>query len=556
MSDNQIIAKDLSSKKEKFISDYQSREEFITEISIENPNLSISIDSCVIRSNAAISKSHFSSNSVYLKKCEIGTSAENDINNKNIKTNLSLLDKILVEYGYRYQIIKVIIGSILLSFLSSYMIYHVSCFLLVIKKEFELNDEMLTLLACIGFFFKSMGCLLTGYQTNVISRRSLLLIDILILLVLNIGLTLIWNIWAYFVFLILGCFIAGNIDPINIDVLCESLPIKFRGFFLCFSYTGFPLNIFLQYFLINFFSEADNTQIKNILHLNSLVILLIFILMLVFFKDSIRHQLIKEKYETAFEMLNKLIKNPLSNEEKELIKIQCKNGNKEIQNASIKEIFSPLYLATTLLFICLNFSYNSMTDGMSFVLNLILSDFIQNFDEKKISHEGMKLYLVGLFAYAVCGILTEIPFIKRKFGLFITSAMILNFSVLFFLNAENYFWWLAFLLFFCNASTSLSISFVSESYPTKIRDVSQGFMNSVANIGSLAGQLIFMNLYHISKANTTLIYTMINSFICIFLILLIKKEMYSKPLDFCDGFEIKDENEGLIAEKVNDKVIV
>jgi len=433
------------------------------------------------------------------------------------------------------------------------MIYHVSCYLLIVKKEFNLTDDMLTIIACVGFFSKAIGCLLTGPTTNMISRRSLLLFNILILIGLNIFLTFFWKLWAYFIFLIIGCYIAGNIDPLNIDVLCESLPIKFRGFFLCFSYTGFPLNICVQYFLINSYSKQNDTEIKTIMHVNSLIIIGIFIIMIAFFKDSVRHQLIKENFDNAYYMLDKMSENPLSQDDKKLIKYQSYKGNKVIQEASIKEIFTPNYLNTTLLFICLNFSFNSMTDGVSFVLNLILFDFIPNSDEQKISQEGLKLYLYGLFAYVFCGILTEIPIIKRKLGLFITSAMILTFSLLFFFNSYNYFWWLNFLLIACNASTSLSISFVSESYPTKIRDTSQGFMNSIANFGSLVGQLIFMSLYNISKTNTTLIYSMVSSSICMFLVFFVKKEMHRKPLDQYEEVEKIEENDLEEIEKINEK---
>jgi len=40
-----------------------------------------------------------------------------------------------------------------------------------------------------------------------------------------------------------------------------------------------------------------------------------------------------------------------------------------------------------------------------------------------------------------------------------------------------------------------------ESYPSKIRDLSKGFMNSIANFRSFARQLIFISLYDINKDN-------------------------------------------------------
>lgn len=525
-------------------------------LDIENPDFKGGKPNPIIndknKSNIIVSKVNLNTNTQNLNENQNNYNIIEDLDSENLAYKV-LLDKIMDQYGYRFQIIKVIVGSILLSYLSSYMIYHVSCFLLVVKKEFNLADDMLTILACVGFFFKALGCMLTGPTTNIVSRRSLLLFNVLILIALNFMLTFVWKLWAYFIFLIIGCYIAGNIDPLNLDVLCESLPIKFRGFFLCLSYTGFPLNICIQYFLISSFSQQNETDIITLLHINSLIIIVIFILMIIFFKDSIRHELIRENYDSAYKLLNNMSESPLTQEEKEIIKYQSIKGNNSISEASIKEIFSPYYLSTTLLFICLNFSFNSMTDGISFVLNLILSDNIPKSNEEIISWEGMKLYLWGLLAYAFCGILTEIPFIKRKLGLFITSAMILSFSILFYFNPYNYFWWLNFLLIACNASTSLSISFVSESYPTKIRDTSQGFMNSVANFGSLVGQLIFMSLYNISKTNTTLIYTLVISFVCMFLIFLVKKETHRKPLDHYEGVEGIDENDVEEVEKIIEK---
>lgn len=447
------------------------------------------------------------------------------------KSKPTLLDEILDNYGYKFQIIKVIVLSVLLYYLSSYMIYHLSCYLLIVKREFHISDDLLTVLACLGFGFKALGCFLTGQMTKIFARKSLLSLSILILLLLNIFLAFFFKLWVYFIFLIVGCFIAGILDPLNIDVLCESLPITFRGFFLCFTYTGFPLNICIQYFLITNYSEGDVTDINLVLHINTAIIILIFILIFGFFRDSARHQLIKENYKEAYEILNNLTEAPLTDEAKELIKKQSCKGNRIIHEESLKNIFSPVYIRTTILFIFLNFSYNCMTDGVSYILNLILLDSIPDSDEKKISYDGMILYFYGMTSYLLCGIVTEISCLGRKFGLAFCSFLVCLFSVLFILNPQNYFPWITLLILSTNSTTSLSISFVSESYPTKIRDVSQGFMNSIANTGSLVGQFVFIILYKISKTKTTFIYMIMNSLVCIVLVFFIKNEMYRKPLD-------------------------
>ena len=450
---------------------------------------------------------------------------------KKLKPKKVLLDKILEEYGYKQEIIIVIICSILLYFLSSYYIYHVSCYFLIIKNEFEISENYITVITCFGFFFKSLGCFLVGFSTHLLTRKQIILINLCILFCLNLFMTFKFALWNYIIFVLVGCFVSGNLDPINIDVLCEFLPIKFRGFFLCFTYTGFALSQLVQYFLINFYTVGNKTDIKQVLFLNNRLLSFILFFVFIFFKNSPRNYLIKQQYTDAFKILNKLTDIPLTEEEKQQIIKETDLGSDSIHEESIKEIFSENYLKTTLIFIILNFSYNSMTDGLSITLNLILEEYIPESNESKISFEGMLIYLFGLFTYFFCGILTEIDIIKRKFGLFICSSILISNSFLIHIFPSNYLMWLTLIILATNSTTSLSISFVSESYPSKIRDMSQGFMNSVANFGSLVGQLIFMALYNKGRTISVLNYTIFNSVICMFLIFLITKDMHKKPLD-------------------------
>lgn len=444
----------------------------------------------------------------------------------------TLLDEILDNYGYRFHMIRVIFLSVILYYLSSYMIYHVSSYLLILKREFKISDDISSLLGCLAFGCKAIGCIVETQITKFLSRRNLIISSILILLILNIFLAFVFQLWVYFIFIIIGCFIAGILDPLNISVLCESLPIRFRGFFLCFSYTGFSLNNCIQYFLISEFSQENSTDINVILHINSIITLLFFVLLLVFFRDSARHHLIQEKYKEAYETINDFTERPLTEEEKKKIKTQSAKGNKIIHETQLKAIFASIYIRRTIILLILNFSYNFMTDGVSYILNLILDDSIPDSTEQKVSQQGAIIYLFGLFSYVFCGFITEINCIGRKFALNICSAFVCLFSILFIWNQQNYLVWLTLLLINSNATTSLGIAFVSESYPTKIRDISQGFLNSTSNLGSFFGQLIFMKLYNISKTNNlTFLYLVVNSVICIVLVFFIKNEMNKKPLD-------------------------
>lgn len=443
----------------------------------------------------------------------------------------TLLDEILNRYGYKFHMIRVIVLSVLLYYLSSYTTYHFSGYMIIIKREFKISNNNISLLGCLAFGFKILGCLFAEEMTKFLSRKILVIYSILILFFLNIFLAFVFQLWVYIVFLIFGCFIAGILDPLNISILCESLPIRFRGFFLCSTYTGFILSQLFQYILITNFSQGNSTDINIILYINSIIILLIFVLLLVFFRDSARHQLTQENYKEAYETIKDFKEKPLTLEEKKIIKSQSALGNKIIHETNLKIIFSSAYIRRTIIFIILSFSYNCMLDGFTDIINIILKDNIQNSNEEIISHKAMVIEIFGLITYISCGFITEITFIGRKLALIISSLLIIVVSIIFLLYPLAYFPILIILNIITSWPGSLLMAFVSESYPTKIRDISQSFINAVCNFGSFTGQLIFIQMYNIYKIKFTSTFAVVNSIICIIIVFFLKNETNGKPLD-------------------------
>jgi len=396
---------------------------------------------------------------------------------------------------------------------------------------------------------KILGCFFSGYLLKIIDRRSLILISNIATLLMNILINCHLNTFTYSVFILIGSYFSGILDPINIDVLCESLPIKFRGFFLCFTYTGFAISTFLQYFLIWCFSKNNSNETNMILVLliNSLLILSIGIFSYFFYDDTARHLIIGKENEKAFQILEKYKKNPLTYEEKKTITKQILKSNEKIGEANLKEIFQGKYLRITILFIFMNVLSNSNSDGMSFVSNDITVENIPGANEAKVSSIGMKCSSFQLFSYLFAGILSETPFLGSKYGLIVCAFFSAFFSFLYLINSKNFVIWIGLNQLIINSYVSLSISFVSESYPTKIRDLSQGFMNSMANLGSLLGQSIYSLLYYHYKSNILMVIGIINGFLMIFVVYFVKQETQDKPLDTIfeeeEKYEEIEENE-------------
>jgi MFS family permease len=478
------------------------------------------------------------------------TNIINGFNKKNNEENL--IDKIINNYGYKIRTIAIIFNSIFLYMISSYIIYHLAAYNIIFLNLFQVSEETLLFLGTISYFMKGLGCFFSGYLSSCFSRKFLVLFSIIGVLLLNIMIYLKLNIHTYFVFIIIGSFFSGIIDPINIDVLCETLPMKLRGFFLCFTYTGFTINVFTQYYLIWFFSK-DTVEIENILICNSVAILFIVIYNIYIFQDSARHLAIKNQYEKTFIILDKYKSIPLTEEEKNIIKYQINNGNKNIRKLSIKEIFQNSYFKSSILFILMNFLSNFFNDGVVFVLNSIIIEKIPDANDEKISSIGLNIYIFVLFANLFAGILSDTPFLKRKNGLIICGFLSGLFSFMFLINVSNFMYWLGFIILSTNAYLSLSISFVSESYPTKIRDLSQGFMNTIANIGSLVGQFFYKFIFGLYNSKSLMYTGLINSIIMIIIILFVSNETYLKPLDISNSEYVSDSDNETLPETTDIK---
>lgn len=459
------------------------------------------------------------------------TSLDDDLQDE--MKNLNLIDQIICKYGYGFQVIRMIIVSFLLSYFTGYMIFHVSSNLLILEKNLSNEETQKTIgsiLTYSSYFFRGLGSFVLIFLK--FKRTTIVYVCIGVIVFLNILISAYFVLWTYFIYNIVGCFLAGLIDPINSDILCESLPINFRGFFMCMFTFGSALSQLVHFAMVNrIYREAEN-NFHEVLFCGTLIMFFISLIVVFNLKDSPRNLLLRDEVDQAHIQLENFFSpsRKLTNHEKVTLYQQTHFGLNFRLEKNLKSLFDPVFIKITVLFIGIVLSFKAIDDGISSILTIYIQKITKTNDDVLISNEGIKINCLGLLGPILSGMLVEFKTFGRKIGLFITGCLIFLSYVLFTFNLSNFSLWLGFINIFCNASTSIIITIVTETYPTVFRDVSEGFFNSMISIGSLLGSIIFLNLINLNF-NAPFYFQIANSLIGLVLVMFIRYDTCRKQLD-------------------------
>ena len=74
-----------------------------------------------------------------------------------------------------------------------------------------------------------------------------------------------FNLVNYLIFFIIGNLAAGSLDVTYCNLLLESLPVKFRGIAIIFTFCGYGSIDSLHLFVINYFTSNDEVNMRAIL---------------------------------------------------------------------------------------------------------------------------------------------------------------------------------------------------------------------------------------------------------------------------------------------------
>jgi hypothetical protein len=458
------------------------------------------------------------------------------------------IDNITNEYGYNWITIRALIACILIDYYLSLIIFHNTSYIKILEKiffDFEILKKINLgiLLSLIGFFIYGLGSFSLMFIAKFFpqSRRLIIFFSLIMIFFSCLLNSIYFNFYTYLIFLILGYFFSGLAYPINSNILCESLPLKSRGFIFCLSHIGKPIAKFTHYFLIKIiYNEKEVNSINIIMGICTGVLFISGSLGIILLRNSPRNLIITNDSEASFEILNKMLREnkALKNHDKNIIIKEMNKGINDKSIRNISELFGKIFINPTLIFTAIIFLIKFFENGFYSILIYYIKDSIinkspsANIENENIIFEDMKFIIIILSVFGIIfsGILIEIIHIGRKFTLLSSIFLLLLSYFLLQINPTNIKIWIGFTSILTDISYYCLITLITETYSTVIRDIAMGFIHLIIAISSGFGILAFIGLYNLSKIGP-FYFQIASSIINIFLISLVSYETCNKNLD-------------------------
>ena len=190
-----------------------------------------------------------------------------------------------------------------------------------IKTYYNISDFQIQLISALLFLGVVLGSLVSGWFSKIIGRVAILQVSLLLVLISHLLMAISVNVWMFsFQRIIIG-FGLGIIIPISMNIFCEYLPYKYRGFFNMFSWCffsfGMMLNGIVMYFEI---PNLEISKLKRIFVIQTIFPTISFLCSIFFLYDSPRNLIVHNKIEKGFDILKSMNQGQdLTEEEKNTI---------------------------------------------------------------------------------------------------------------------------------------------------------------------------------------------------------------------------------------------
>ena len=452
------------------------------------------------------------------------------------KTQFTILDKIINDYGYGWEVNKIIFSAFLCFILNGYLTTSYCSFMLGFKKKFDLTNNQISFIGMGFCLSKFVTNFLIGFLTNLLGRMFVLKFSLIFTFFCNLSISLFCEYKIIVIVEFINGFFAGIFEITSFNVACEFIPVRFRGWILLTIWNGYNVGVlFPNLIMLRTMPEHDPSGLPKTLYLCSLVILLCTIFSCVFYTDSPRNYIINGKNDDAINILKRMKKNDEFFTEETKREIYNSVPPKTISDFSLsnyKEVFKHGMFTTGVLLLFICFNGTMINDGFQLVLNLILEKVKQSDKSahtRTILMENIIINSIALPSNLIVGAFTEFKILGRKYtqsvGFFIMGTVMIpviinpNFASTFFI----------FFMFFTCITNMVNV-YVSEVYPTKIRDWALGMIQGSGYLGSFIAQYLFVYLNDLNVYYCPILFFVIctlNGFLCSCL----KVEPMGKPLD-------------------------
>ena len=456
------------------------------------------------------------------------------------KTKFTLLDKLINDYGYGWEVNKIIFSAFLCFILNGYLTTSYCSFMLGFKKKFDLNNNQISLIGmgfCLSKFITNFSI---GFLTNLFGRMFVLKLALILTFFCNLLISLFCEYNIIVIVEFLNGFFAGVFEITSFNVACEFIPVRFRGWILLTIWNGYNVGVlFPNLIMLKTMPEHDPSGLPKTLYLCSLVILLCTIFGCVFYTDSPRNFIINGKKEEAIKILKRMKKDDKYFTPEILKEIYESVPPKTISDFSImnyKEVFEHGMFLTGVLLLFICFNGTMINDGFQLVLNLILEK-VKKSDKsaqtRTVLMENITINSIALPSNLIMGAFAEFKILGRihtqSLGYILMGLVMIPVII----NPNTASTFFIFFMFFTCITNMVNV-YVSEVYPTKIRDWALGMIQGSGYLGSFIAQYLFVYLNDLSVYYCPILFFVIcilNGISCTML----KVEPMGKPLDIHTG---------------------
>ena len=481
-------------------------------------------------------------------------------------TNEKIIDRI-IENGYLTKYPLFITISIIISFITNGFVVNIFNLIIIpTKKYFKASDFMTEIMAGILFIGLAIGSGLASFLSEKYGRAKIIKFYSGVMCIIYLLSTIYFNLFVFLISRIILGLCVGIIEPLIFNIFGEYLPIKFRGFLLMNSWFFYTLAVFLENIIaLKIMPNLEAEFLQKYLLVINFFFILNFVTNYFILNDSPRYLIIKSineknfydresKIQAALKILNSMNKIPLSkiDEQKLISQLYNLSSNNTKANARFKELFSQKYLRTTYIGIFIFFVYSCGYFGFYIISTLTLELLNKKENEKLVEIDDKnsnraiiisQIYIAffDLLGSIVGGFLSEIRSIGRKgvIWIFMIISAIALIPSCFNVSLYN--------IFFTVSITSsaiygdMLITYISEIFPTKLRDISSSFFLTSHRISGFISQFLFLALFKINYKLPFVFGSCLN-IIGVMTISMLPYESNGKPLDY-EVIEQRDNNQ-------------
>ncbi len=444
------------------------------------------------------------------------TNRENNMDNfayKAINLKFHSIDEIIDKGGYTILTWKIIFLASVFVFLEGFYLTYFNFILEAFQSYYDCSDLALQMISGLNYLGMGLGSLITGFFTRRISRIALIYISLSLMSLLHLCLCFIKEIYVFSVCRFFIAFFIGIVIILELNILTEYLPVKFRSFMINTVWLFWGIGAIYFLFLCKIYipsldykkdqPERQQDFYGAILQL-WIVLFLLIIFTFFFLNDSPRNLILTDELDKAKKILDYYTNGELTNEEFEQIKINLTTeGENQFYERSqgINEIFHPRIRVMTFLmmiiFFFISFGFFGLNTVLADILKILFTDekSKQNvLKEKDPINSLIIIHLTGSIGSVIGGAVSEIKWFGRKRTEIVFFSCSIFFAVLslFVLVELNVF--IGISLSFFQSAINIHITYTEEIYPTKIRDYSTGVMLGTTRIGGFLSQFAYMNI--------------------------------------------------------------